>query len=98
MSLSNTLSPASLIVATQHQVSSDLADEAVILDMPSGTYYGLNAVGASIWKLIQVPKTVHQLQEALLEEYEVDADTCEGDLLALLNDLQNKGLIEVVHG
>lgn len=98
MSLSNTLSSSSLIVATPHQVSSNLASEAVILDMSSGTYYGLNAVGASIWQLIQEPKTVTQVLEALLEEYEVDADTCEGDLLELLNDLQNKGLIEVVHG
>jgi len=98
MSLSNTLSPSSVIVATPHQVSSDLMDEAVILDMSSGTYYGLNAVGASIWQLIQAPKTVNQVQEALLEEYEIDADTCEGDLLTLLNNLQDKGLIEVVHG
>jgi Coenzyme PQQ synthesis protein D (PqqD) len=98
MSLSNTLSSSSLIVATQHQVSSDLAGEAVILDMSSGTYYGLNAVGASVWQLIQAPKTVNQVQDALLEEYEVDATTCEGHLLALLNDLQDKGLIEVVHG
>lgn len=98
MSLSNPLSPSSIIVATPHQVSSDLAGEAVILDMSSGTYYGLNAVGASIWQLIQAPKTVNHVQAALLEEYEVDVDTCEGDLLALLNDLQNKGLIEVVHG
>lgn len=98
MSLNTALSLSSLIVAAQHQVSSDLAGEAVILDMPSGTYYGLNAVGASIWQLVQVPKTVTQIRDAVLDEYEIDADTCEGDLFTLLGDLHEKGLIEVTDG
>ncbi len=96
MSLNTALSLSSLIVAAQHQVSSDLAGEAVILDMPSSTYYGLNAVGASIWQLIQTPKTVHQVRDAILNEYEIDANTCENDLLTLLNNLRDKGLIEVI--
>jgi hypothetical protein len=85
----------SIVVAAAGQVSCDLAGEAVILDIQPGIYYGLNAVGARIWKLIQEPRAVCQVRDALLEEYEVEPDRCERDLLALLRELATKGLIKV---
>jgi hypothetical protein len=85
----------SIIIASQDQVSCDLAGDAAILDIKSGIYYGLNAVGAWIWNLIQEPKPVYEIRDALLKEYEVEPELCERDLLALLQDLAAKGLIEV---
>jgi Coenzyme PQQ synthesis protein D (PqqD) len=84
-----------VVVATPDQVSSDLAGESVILSLKSGTYFGLNPVGSSIWQLIQEPKTVGKVYEAILEEYEVDAQTCEADVQALLSDLLSAQLIEI---
>jgi hypothetical protein len=89
------LSDTSLITATQEQVSSDLAGESVILNLKSGVYYGLNAVGASVWNLVQQPKTLSQVRDALLEEYEVDGDVCDRDLRTILTELYEAGLIEV---
>jgi len=83
------------VVARQEQVSSDLAGETVILDLKSGVYYGLNSVGASIWNLIQEPKTINEVREALLAKYEVEPEQCDRDLLALLEQLEAEGLIEV---
>lgn len=85
----------SSIVATKNQVSSDLGGEAVILDLKSGVYYGLNDVGTRIWNLIQEPKTLNEIQGAILEEYEVEPDCCADELLALLQKLLAAGLIEV---
>jgi Coenzyme PQQ synthesis protein D (PqqD) len=84
-----------VVVASADQVSSDLAGESVILSLKSGTYYGLNPVGSSVWMLIQEPKTIAEICEAILEEYEVDAQTCEADIQALLADLLNAQLIEL---
>jgi Coenzyme PQQ synthesis protein D (PqqD) len=86
----------STIVATEEQISSDLAGEAVILDLKSGMYYGLNQVGASIWNLIQTPKTVTEIRLSLLTEYDVEKEQCDGDLLKILEDFAAKGLIEVI--
>jgi hypothetical protein len=58
-------------------------------------YYGLDAVGARIWSLIQEPRTVNEIRDILLEEYEVEPERCERDLLALLQKLADEGLIEV---
>jgi hypothetical protein len=85
----------SIVVAAKEQVSSDLAGEAVILDLKSGVYYGLNSVGASIWNLIQEPKTVNEVRDVLLTKYKVEPEQCDRDLKALLEQLEAEGLIEV---
>ncbi|MEM9005878.1 MAG: PqqD family peptide modification chaperone [Cyanobacteria bacterium P01_F01_bin.86] len=89
------LSSSTLIKAVPDQVCSDLNGEIVILNLKSGTYYGLNATGAFVWHLIQEPKTVAQLRAALLDEYEVEPTVCEQDLNALLQELESQNLIEV---
>ncbi len=52
----------------------------------SGVYYGLNAVGASIWNLLQQPRTVSEIRDAILGEYEAEPQQCERDLLTLSLD------------
>jgi hypothetical protein len=88
------LSGRSIVVAAKGQVSCHLAEEAVILGLKAGVYYGLNSVGARIWNLIQEPKAVHEIRDAILAEYEVDPDRCERDLLVLLRDLAARDLIK----
>ncbi len=84
-----------IIKAAPDQVSCELAGEAAILNLADGVYYGLDPVGARIWSLLQSPITVAQIRDAILAEYEVDRDTCERDLQALLNDLAKANLIEL---
>lgn len=76
-------------------VSSRLADEVVILDLKSGVYHGLEAVGARAWELMAEPTPVRDVRDALLDEYEVEPARCEGDLLRLLEELNSHGLVEV---
>jgi hypothetical protein len=95
LGLARLVSKHSIVEAVKDQVSADLAGEAAILNLKSGVYYGLNEVGARIWQLMQEPRTVTTIRDTLLEEYEVEPDSCERDLLALLRDLAIAGLIEV---
>ena len=92
---SGKISGQSIVVVSQDQVSCELGGEAALLNLKAGVYYGLNEVGASIWKLIQEPKRVGEIRDAILEEYEVEPDNCEADIMALLQDLLDNGLIEV---
>lgn len=88
---------SAIIVATKEQISSDLAGEAVILDVRSGIYYGLNEVGARIWALIQQPRSVREIRHTLLTEYALDSEECDRDLLHLFQNLAAVKLIEVRH-
>lgn len=83
------------VVATKEQVSSDLGEDAVILNLKTGIYHGLDAVGARIWNLVQEPKTVSDILNTLLQEYDVEPDRCEREVGVLLQKLADAGLIEV---
>ena len=89
------LSAHSIVAASPHQVSCPLGDEAAILNMKNAIYYGLDAVGARIWDLLQKPRSVGEIRDTLLEEYDVEAERCERDLLGLLEKMRSEGLVEV---
>jgi Coenzyme PQQ synthesis protein D (PqqD) len=93
--LEQKISQSSIVIASTEQISSDLGGEAVILNLKSGVYHGLNEVGARVWNLIQEPRTVKDIKQALLEEYDVEAEQCQNDLMALLEDLLVSGLINI---
>jgi hypothetical protein len=94
--MANRISLQSVIAVTPDQVSCDLDGEKAILNLKSGIYFGLNPVGATIWDLIAHPVSVGAVHQALLARYEVDADCCERDLLALLDEMNAKGLIRII--
>lgn len=89
------ISENSIVVSVKNQISSDLGGEAVILNMNTGIYHGLNEVGAFVWNLIEQPQVVKDIQQKLLQEYEIESSVCTNDLLMLLKDLHGEGLIEV---
>jgi hypothetical protein len=93
--MSATISEQSVVVAAKDQVSCDLAGEAAILNIKSGVYYGLDPVGARIWNLMQEPRKVSEIQNAITEEYDVEPEQCSRDLAGLLEKLLAEGLIEV---
>ena len=82
------------VVAAKEQVSCNLAEEAVVLNLKAGVYYGLNPVAARVWSLIQNPRTVDEIRDAIVDEYDVEPGRCDRDLLALLRDLAAKDLIK----
>jgi hypothetical protein len=68
-----------------------------MLNLKNGTYYGLDAVGARVWNLIQEPRSVAAVRDVILDEYDVEPVRCESDLHTLLGELAAAELIEVRH-
>lgn len=93
--IGDVISTSSTVVCTDENLSCDLQGEAVVLNIHSGIYFGLNALGARIWGLIQKPANVSLVRDALLKEYSVDAMQCEADLVSFLKQLQANALIRV---
>jgi hypothetical protein len=87
-----------IVVAAKDQASCRLEDEVAIVQLKAGIYYGLDPVGARIWELIATPRSVRAVRDALLTEYAVDSERCEGDLLQLLQTMVDAGLVEVSDG
>lgn len=95
INVNGALSLHSIVMATKEQVSCSLGDESAILSTKNSVYYGLDAVGTRIWKLLQEPRSVREICNTVLDEFEVDPDRCQRDLLELLARMKAEGLIEV---
>jgi len=76
-------------------VSRILEGEAVILDLESVTYLGLNEVGTRIWFLIQEHGLLRRVFEVVQQEYEVAPQELETDILQLVDHLQRRGLVSL---
>jgi hypothetical protein len=66
------------VVVTADQLSTRLGEEIVILGLRDSVYNGLSDVGARIWDLIQTPRTLEEILNILVAEYEVTADEAGG--------------------
>ena len=87
MNLSDKITIPSQVIARQ------VGDETVILDLASGTYFGLDPVGARAWQLMLEDKSLMEVCEALFDEYEVSREQLEADVLRLMHELKSKGLV-----
>jgi hypothetical protein len=95
MKIPNMITIESTVKAVEDQVSCDLAEEAVILNIKNGVYYGLDEIGAVIWKLLRSGIKVEQIVNAVTSEYDVDEEQCTKDMIDFFTDLESYGLIEV---
>ena len=74
----------------------DVGDETVILDLASGTYFGLDPVGARMWQLFAESKTLGEVCAVMMAEYQVAEEDLERDVLRLAQELSTKGLVSLV--
>lgn len=89
------LTEDTVVVAVEEQVSSELADEEVVLQTDTGTYYGLNPVGRYVWELLDEPRRAGDLPELVAQEYDTTASECHPDVFAFVKDLLDAELVEI---
>lgn len=71
----------------------NLAGESVLLNLDTGTYFGLDAVGTRLWNLVAEHGSTALAIDALLAEYDVDAPRLQKDVTALIDQLLAKRLL-----
>lgn len=76
----------------------DLDGEIIILDLGSGVYFGLNAVGSRAWTVLAESGSVRQAVEVLKSEFDVEDDVLHRDVIELITTLSDQGLITIKPG
>lgn len=76
-----------------HVSLTEVDDEAVLLDLNSGTYYGLNHVGAKLMSYLNDQKTVEFASVAIAEQYQAPRITVARDIELLVQQLLEQKLI-----
>jgi coenzyme PQQ synthesis protein D (PqqD) len=71
----------------------ELDGEAVLLNLESGKYYGLDAVGLRIWQFVQQTPLLRSVWQSMQDEFDAPADALHRDLLTFIDELSTEGLI-----
>lgn len=82
--------------ASDDVVAREVAGEMVLLDLASGIYFGLDPVGSRVWaRISDSPAGLSDLVDVVEAEFDAPRDVIEQDLVRLIDELAEKGLIEV---
>jgi len=76
-------------------IQTEVDGELVALHIENGACYGFNLTATRIWALIEKPKRLSEVERELIDEYEVDPQTCREQLREILDELQRDGLLDL---
>jgi Coenzyme PQQ synthesis protein D (PqqD) len=74
----------------------ELEGEAVLLNLETGFYYGLDVVGTRIWELLKQQRQIPSVIESVVQEFDVIEKRCAEDLFRFLAELEKNDLITIV--
>jgi hypothetical protein len=74
-------------------LSREIGGETVLLNLDSGVYYGLDAVGTRAWNLLTQEHTLADVCAIMEQEYEVSPEMLRSDLATLVRELCDKQLL-----
>jgi hypothetical protein len=96
-SMSSQLSDDAHFSRPFHVTTNQIEDELVALNLETSFYYGVDGIGTQIWRLlIDENMTIAGACGKLVEEYDVDAETCRREVCAFVEQLINASLLETV--
>lgn len=90
-----TIEFSSRIRPAQDVLVRELDGEAVLLNLDSESYYGLNQVGTRMWALVMESDSIQAAYEELANEYEVEAKTLKDDLRVQIEEWIEHGLARI---
>ncbi len=86
------------VFVPKHVLVRQIEGESVLLNLQSERYFGLDEVGSRMWATLTTADSIQASYEALLGEYEVDAEQLRRNLEELIEKLIENGLVEVSGG
>jgi Coenzyme PQQ synthesis protein D (PqqD) len=87
------VSLSSRVKISEDVLFQELQGDAVLLDLKTGVYFGLDKVGARMWNLFGDDQSLDAVAARIVIEYDVSPERCSADLIDLVSKLQEQGLI-----
>ena len=73
--------------------SAEVDGDVVVLSPSDLRYHSLNATAGAIWELLDTPRSLDGIVDALLEVFDVDHDTCRAEAESCLTHLAEVGVV-----
>jgi len=91
----HTMTLASRVRVSPEVLLQEIGGESVLLDTASENYFGLNSVGTHIWRLLDGGTDLRTVCDTVLAEYDVPTEQLEHDVIALVGQLADAGLVTI---
>ena len=94
------ISRSETFVRSQSVVARVVAGETLIVPVRAkvgdlASIYSFNGTGTLVWKLLESPRTVGELAMAVAQQYEVEQERAEQDVMEFVGEMKAVGLVEV---
>ena len=87
--------PETVVARNDEPVAVEVDRTVVMMSLDQGMYFGLEGTGPRIWAMLEQPRSVQQLCDALMSEFEVDEETCRREVCNFLEELRRAQLVRV---
>ncbi len=74
---------------------SRVRDQIALLNVETGVYFGLDEIGSRMWDLLCEHRQLRVVAERMESDFDVEPDRLRADLLGLVRELLEKGLLEI---
>lgn len=95
MSTSEPIGLTTIVARHEEPVAVEVDRTVVMMSIDQGMYFGLEGTGPRIWALLDQPRSVGSVCDALISEFDVDAEECRREVIDFLEELRRAQLIRV---
>lgn len=95
MSSTSPIARTSIVARHEEPVAVEVDGSVVMMSIDQGMYFGLEGTGPRIWSLLEQPRTVGEVCDALVREFDIDPEECEREVIDFLEELRDAQLIRV---
>jgi hypothetical protein len=77
-------------------VEARVDNEILALHVEQGNCYAFNVTAAHVWSLLEEPRRIGEIRDGLLASFEVDVETCERQVVEIIDQLVRQGLVTTI--
>ncbi len=75
-------------------LAANVDDDLVMMSIRAGNYYNIGGVGTLVWELLSQPRSLDDLIDGVVADYDVERERCAADIGAFVEKLVSLNLIE----
>lgn len=87
------MTPETVLTRSESASYEVVADEAILIDVNSGTYFSLNSVGTEFWEMIDGQRSIGEIAGTIAAKYDVEVGMVNNDLVELAEKMGAEGLV-----
>jgi hypothetical protein len=91
--MTQTLDERSRVTVSPSVHARPFGEELVILEFGLGEYFGLDPIGTAVWRRLAAGDDLGAVADHLVSEFEVDREQALRDVMTLVGELRDKGLL-----